>query len=69
MIKPPDPKETDKPVVRCEECDREMQHYNTFLLPSNEQRIVCWECLGRMEKGFFARRDFRRASRWGTVER
>src|SRR5688500_3604193 len=29
MIESIDPKETDKPPVRCSECDRVMEHYNT----------------------------------------
>ena len=28
-----DPKNMDKPVVRCSECDREVDHYNTFVSP------------------------------------
>ena len=64
-----DPKITDKPAVRCEECDREMHHYNTFVTPTNERRNVCWECLARQEKGFFAHRDFHRGSRRGVIPR
>lgn len=64
-----DPKRTDKPPVRCEECDREMDHYNTFVTPTNERRNVCWECLARQEKGFFAHRDFRRGARRGSIPR
>lgn len=64
-----DPKSTDKPVERCAECDREVEHYNTFLSPTNERRIVCWECLERQEKGFNAKRDFRRSSRFGVIPR
>ena len=64
-----DPKSTDKTPVRCEECDREMDHYNTFLSPTNERRNVCWECLGRQEKGFFAHRSFTRGARHGNIPR
>ena len=64
-----DPKTTEKPVVRCDECDREVDHYNTHLLPTNETRNVCWECTARMEKGFFAKRDFHRSTRRGIVPR
>lgn len=64
-----DTKETDKTPVRCAECDREMEHYNTFISPSNEIKNVCWECLQREEKGFFAKRDFRRSSRRGVIPR
>ena len=64
-----DPKTIDKPAVRCVECDREMDHYNTFVTPSNERRNVCWQCLARQEKGFFAHRDFRRSARHGYIPR
>lgn len=69
MIESTDPKIMHRTPVRCSECDRLMAHYNTFLLPSNESRNVCWECLGRMEKGFFAKRDFQRSSRRGVIPR
>ncbi len=69
LIESLDPKLTDKPAVRCSECDREVRHYNTFLSPINRTRIVCWECLAREEKGFNAKRDFRRMSRFGVIPR
>lgn len=69
MIEAIDPKTIDKTAVRCVECDREMEHYNTFLTPTNERRNVCWECLARQEKGFFAHRDFRRGARHGYIPR
>lgn len=69
MIDALDPKISHKPVVRCDECDRLMHHYNTFVNPTNEVRNVCWECLARTEKGFFAKRDFRRGSRTGYIPR
>ena len=64
-----DPKNTERPAARCTECDREVDHYNTFLLPTGERRVVCWECIAREEKGFFAKRDFRRDSRRGVIPR
>jgi hypothetical protein len=64
-----DPKSTNKPVVRCAECDREVDHYNTFVNPTNENRNVCWQCLARAEKGFNAKRDFARQSRSGVIPR
>jgi len=64
-----DPKNTDKPVMRCSECDRENVHYNIFLMPNNDERVVCWECLERQEKGFNAKRDFRREARSGVIPR
>lgn len=69
MIEAIDPKIIDKPAVRCAECDREVTHYNTFLSPMNERRNVCWECLAREEKGFFAHRGFRRGARQGVIPR
>jgi hypothetical protein len=69
MIESIDPKVTDKPVVRCAKCDREVDHYNTFVAPDNEALTVCWECLQREEKGFNAKRDFRRSSRRGVIPR
>lgn len=69
MIETMDPKNMDKPRVRCSECDSETEHYNTFLSPTNEERIVCWECLGREERGFNAKRDFRRTARSGVIPR
>ncbi len=69
MIKTNDPKLIEKPSVRCSECDRETSNYNTFVSPTNETRNVCWECLMREEKGFFAKRDFRRRSRLGIIPR
>ena len=69
MIETLDPKVTHRPVARCSECDREVHHYNTFVTPTNETYVVCWECLAREEKGFFARRDFHRGSRFGNIPR
>ena len=69
MVEALDPKINEKPAVRCEKCDRIMEHYNTFIMPTNERRNICWECLARDEKGFFAHRDFRRGARRGYVPR
>ena len=60
---------TEKPPARCSECDREMEHYNVFISPTNEKKIVCWECMTRDEKNFFAKRDFSRNSRRGVIPR
>ncbi len=59
----------EKPPVRCSECDREMEHFNIFLSPTNEEKVVCWECLSREEKGFNAKRGFTRAARHGNIPR
>lgn len=69
MVEALDPKITDKPLARCEKCDRMMEHYNTFITPTNERRTICWQCLARDEKGFFARRNFQRGSRRGYIPR
>lgn len=64
-----DPRSTDKPLERCSECDRETDHYNVFVTPSNEKSVICWECLSRGEKGFNAARGFSRDSRRGVIPR
>jgi hypothetical protein len=69
MIQAIDPKVTEKPVVKCSMCDREVEHYNMFLSPTNQKTYVCWECLQREEKGFFTKRDFQRSSRTGVIPR
>lgn len=69
MIETMDSKVMDKPTVQCSECDRETEHYNTFLSPTNDRTVVCWECLGRAERGFNAKRDFTRDSRSGLIPR
>ncbi len=69
MITAIDPTVISKPVARCHECDREVDHYNTFLSPTNETRIVCWQCLAREEKGFNADRGFSRQGRRGVIPR
>ena len=69
MIEAMDPKTTDKQIERCTECDSEVDHYNTFLSPTNERRIVCWQCLAREEKGFNAHRNFSRTGRGGVIPR
>ena len=60
---------TDKPIARCSECDREVTHYNIFVLPTDEKRVICWECVARSEKGFNADRNFHRTSRRGVIPR
>ena len=69
MITEIDPKQMDKTPARCSECDREMEHYNIFVGPTNEEKNVCWQCLQREEKGFFAKRDFKRSARGGVIPR
>jgi hypothetical protein len=69
MISGKDPKMIEGTPVRCSECDREMSHYNVFLAANDEKKAVCWQCLSRKEKGFNARRDFRREARSGYIPR
>lgn len=69
MIEAIDSKVIEKPLVRCVECDRETQYYNVFISPNNERKTVCWECLEREEKGFNAKRGFRREARYGDIPR
>lgn len=64
-----DPKNAEKPLARCTECDREVEHYNTWLLPTGEESVVCWRCRERDEKGFFAKATFKRDSRRGVIPR
>lgn len=64
-----DPNSAERPPARCTECDREVEHYNVFITPQDEQNVICWECLARDEKGFNAKRDFRRTSRRGVIPR
>lgn len=58
-----------KEAAVCSECDREVDHYNTYLSPANETQVICWQCRMRDEKGFNAKRDFRRQSRRGYIPR
>ena len=69
MVESTDPKTTDKPPMRCSECDREMEHYNVWFKPGGEKAVICWECTARQEKGFFAHRTFRRGARHGYIPR
>jgi len=41
----------EKPVRRCENCDRETDKYVVNLSPGNEEHILCWMCKERGEKG------------------
>jgi hypothetical protein len=69
MIETFNPTTTNKKPVRCSECDREMEHYNVFLAPTNEEKVICWECMQRGDKGFFNKRGFRRGARSGFIPR
>ncbi|MEO8650568.1 MAG: hypothetical protein ABI539_15500 [Acidobacteriota bacterium] len=69
MIEAIDPKATERPLMRCSECDREVTHYNQWFNPDNSSRAICWRCVARAEKGFNAKPDFRRGSRFGFIPR
>jgi hypothetical protein len=64
-----DPKITDREPARCTQCDRVMDHYNVWIGPANSQNVICWQCLSREEKGFNAKRGFRRGARSGYIPR
>lgn len=64
-----DPKITERQPTRCSQCDRVMEHYNVWFSPTNDQRVICWQCLAREEKGFNAKRGFRRGARSGYIPR
>jgi len=59
----------EKPVRRCENCDRETDKYIVNLSPENEESVMCWICKERGEKGFFVKRGFRRGGRDGYIPR
>lgn len=63
MIDSLDPKTTERPLAKCAMCDREVEHYNTYLAPDNEMTDVCWQCIQREEKGFNTKAEFKRSSR------
>lgn len=63
MIDSIDPKTMERPLTKCAMCDREVEHYNTYLAPDNEMTSVCWQCIQREEKGFNTKADFKRSSR------
>ncbi len=52
-----------KPVVKCDVCDTEVEHYVTFVTPANEIRNVCWACQQRDDKGFNTKPDWKRSVR------
>lgn len=52
--------EMNKPLERCHECDTETDHYNIFIAPDNERKVICSECMLRAEKGFNTRPGYSR---------
>ncbi len=57
-----------KSIVRCAECDREVDNYVTFLSPTNETQNVCWDCQQRADKGFNTKREWKRNARQNDIE-
>ena len=52
-----------KPFVRCDECDTEVDHYVTFVTPTNDIHNVCWSCQERDDKGINQRAEWKRGAR------
>lgn len=50
----------DKPVMRCERCDRETDEYVEFIHPDNSKHIVCWTCQERDDKNYNMKPQHRR---------
>lgn len=69
MMETIDPKTVRRPAVRCARCDDEVVYYNRFVGPDNSETDICWECLARAERGFFAKRNFSRRGRRGDIPR
>lgn len=57
-----------KPLARCSECDRETVHYFGFVQPTNEVKVVCWECQDREDKGYNMKPSFKRKHRPQDVD-
>ena len=59
----------EKPVRRCENCDRETDKYVVNLSPDNTESVLCWICKERGEKGFNTKRGYGRGARNGYIPR
>lgn len=59
----------ERPLAKCSVCDRETTHYNVIISPTDSAETICWTCLMREEKGFNARKGFRRMARRGVIPR
>jgi hypothetical protein len=55
----------DKPLERCERCDRETDEYVVFVAPDNRESIICWSCQQRDDKNFNMKPDYRKTERSG----
>jgi hypothetical protein len=68
MIEAFDPN-AEKPLARCENCDRETNKYIVNLSPDNVEQVLCWICKERGEKGLNTKRGFHRGARGGDIPR
>jgi hypothetical protein len=63
FTEPPNISTIEKPVRRCESCDRETDDYIMFLKPDNSESYICWSCQARDEKNFNVKPTFHRMRR------
>ncbi len=52
-----------RPIVRCERCDAETDHFIQYVGPDNDIHYVCWDCVQREEKHITIRPGWRRMRR------
>ena len=57
-----------KPMVRCDECDTLVEHYVTFVMPSNELHHTCWNCQNREDKFYNTKPGWHRSARQKQIE-
>jgi len=50
-------------------CERRTSIFTKGAVNTGETRVICWQCLARAEKGFNAKRNFRREARSGYIPR
>ena len=55
----------EKPVARCERCDRETDEYVMYVAPDNLESIICWSCQQRADKNFTMKDNWRKTERSG----
>lgn len=55
----------DKPVRRCERCDRETDEWVLYVHPDNRESRICWTCQQRDDKNFNLRPGWRKNERSG----
>jgi hypothetical protein len=64
-LQSPNVSTVEKPVRRCDECDRETDEYVMYVNPDNSESLVCWTCQQRADKNFNMKSDWRRNERSG----